>query len=188
MTSTWFFISTHLQHCIYVGTPDNVMSRHSVRIPNSSAFWTPLYGKKHTKGKTQFETNCCCRLSVRGARFWPSGGMMQYAYMSELFLFTAARLYGTRKMTAWEDWGCGLNLVQQYSLNFVRSKQILSLHCRNILRPAVTICTTSLTSNNSMFCPHSVFMCFVWVWEQTAIIYLYSIKLTLELQGVILTD
>jgi len=29
---------------------------------------------------------------------------------------------------------------------------------------------------NSTFCPHSVFMCFVWIWEQTAIIFLYSIK------------
>jgi len=27
-----------------------------------------------------------------------------------------------------------------------------------------------------MFCPHSVFMCFVWIWEQTAIISLYSIN------------
>ena len=38
----------------------------------------------------------------------------------------------------------------------------------------VTICTTSLTFNNSTFCPHSVFMCFVWIWEQTATISLYS--------------
>ena len=27
-----------------------------------------------------------------------------------------------------------------------------------------------------MFCPHSVFMCFVWISEQTAIISLYSIN------------
>jgi hypothetical protein len=40
----------------------------------------------------------------------------------------------------------------------------------------VTICTASLTFNNSTFCPHSVFMCFVWIWEQTAIISLYSIN------------
>jgi len=40
----------------------------------------------------------------------------------------------------------------------------------------VTICTTSLTFNNSTFCPHSVFMCFVWIWEKTAIISLYSIN------------
>ena len=33
-----------------------------------------------------------------------------------------------------------------------------------------------LTFANSTFCPHSVFMCFVWIWEQTAIISLYSIK------------
>ena len=33
-----------------------------------------------------------------------------------------------------------------------------------------------LTFNNSAFCPHSVFMCFVWISEQTAIISLYSIN------------
>ena len=40
----------------------------------------------------------------------------------------------------------------------------------------VTICTASLTFSNSTFCPHSVFMCFVWIWEQTAIISLYNIN------------
>jgi len=40
----------------------------------------------------------------------------------------------------------------------------------------VTICTTSLTPNNCKFCPHTVFMCFVWISEQTAIISLYSIN------------
>jgi hypothetical protein len=29
---------------------------------------------------------------------------------------------------------------------------------------------------NSSFCPHSVFMCFVWIWEQTAIISLHIIN------------
>ena len=36
------------------------------------------------------------------------------------------------------------------------------------------LCT--LTFNNSTFCLHSVFMCFVWISEQTAIISLYSIN------------
>jgi hypothetical protein len=40
----------------------------------------------------------------------------------------------------------------------------------------VTICTTSLTFTNPTFCPHSVFMCFVWISEQTAIISLYNIN------------
>jgi hypothetical protein len=43
-------------------------------------------------------------------------------------------------------------------------------------RTVVTICTTSLTLQNSTFCPHSVFMCFVWISEQTAIISLFSIN------------
>ena len=29
--------------------------------------------------------------------------------------------------------------------------------------PVVSICTASLTFNNSTFCPHGVFMCFVWI-------------------------
>ena len=45
-----------------------------------------------------------------------------------------------------------------------------------IVSPVVTIYTTSLTFNNSAFCPHSVFMWFVWISEQTAIISLYSIN------------
>ena len=40
----------------------------------------------------------------------------------------------------------------------------------NSLKPS------GLTLNSSTFCPHSVFMCFVWIWEQTAIISLYSIN------------
>ena len=43
-------------------------------------------------------------------------------------------------------------------------------------RTVVTICTASLTFNNSTFCPHSVFICFVWISEHTAIISLYNIK------------
>jgi hypothetical protein len=38
----------------------------------------------------------------------------------------------------------------------------------------VTICTTTLIFDNSTFCPHSVFVCFVWIWEQTAIISPYN--------------
>ena len=57
----------------------------------------------------------------------------------------------------------------QWSLYIPRS-------CHHMYRTVVTIYTASLTFNNSPFCPHSVFMCFVWIWEQTAIISLYSIN------------
>jgi hypothetical protein len=51
-------------------------------------------------------------------------------------------------------------------------------------RPVVTICTAQwslyvppgLTFTNSPFCPHSVFMCFVWIWDQTAIISLSGLN------------
>jgi len=42
--------------------------------------------------------------------------------------------------------------------------------------PVVIICTISLTFNNATFCPHSAFICFVWIWEQTAIIAIYSMN------------
>ena len=41
---------------------------------------------------------------------------------------------------------------------FIRDTEYLTLYS-----PVVTICTTSLTFNNSTFCPHSVFVCFVWI-------------------------
>ena len=44
------------------------------------------------------------------------------------------------------------------------------------LSPVVTICTTSLTFSNSTFRPYNIFMCFVWISEQTVIISLYSIN------------
>ena len=43
-------------------------------------------------------------------------------------------------------------------------------------RHMVTIWENCVNVKNSTFCPHSVFMCFVWIWEQTAIISLYSIN------------
>jgi hypothetical protein len=49
------------------------------------------------------------------------------------------------------------------------------LYALTLYGPVVAIWTASLTFNNSTFCPHSVFICFVWIWEQTAIIPLYSI-------------
>jgi hypothetical protein len=45
-----------------------------------------------------------------------------------------------------------------------------------LLSPAVTICNASLTFTNSPFCPHTVFTCFAWISEQTAIISLHNIN------------
>ena len=63
----------------------------------------------------------------------------------------------------------------QTATNKRNTKAKLSLYLTP-WNPVVTICTASLTFSNSRFCPHSVFVCFVWIWEQTAIISLYSIN------------
>ena len=41
---------------------------------------------------------------------------------------------------------------------------------------AVTVCKLVLAFNNATFCPQSVFVCSVWISEQTAIISLYNIN------------
>ena len=82
----------------------------------------------------------------------------------------------------------------QYLLLFpatvvVRTRFVVTLyvHCLSGLYNRDGVCvycavrtgylyTVSLTFSNSTFCPHSVFMCFVWIWEQTAIISLYNIN------------
>ena len=54
----------------------------------------------------------------------------------------------------------------------------LPLWAVNIMSVTCSIWPRELTLafSSSTFCPHSVFMCFVWIWEQTAIISLYSIN------------
>jgi len=51
---------------------------------------------------------------------------------------------------------------------YPKQHQLSSLYKRDLTlhRLVVTICTTSLTFNNSTFRPHRVFMCFVWILEQ----------------------
>jgi len=51
-------------------------------------------------------------------------------------------------------------------------------HCTALIDWLVFITETECVycAVRSTFCPHTVFMCFVWIWEQTAIISLYSIN------------
>jgi len=58
------------------------------------------------------------------------------------------------KLTVYGNWLCG----------------------KSFKSPVVAICATNLALTKSVLCPHSVFMCFVWIWEQTGIMSLYSIN------------
>jgi hypothetical protein len=79
---------------------------------------------------------------------------------------------GVRIMRTRVGWnGLGVVWRGRWTLDF----NLLKPSGYYMYRTVVTICTTSLTFTNSTFCPHSVFVCFVWIWEQTAIISLYSI-------------
>ena len=95
----------------------------------------------------------------------------QKAYRSQSCVFAVVRVHLARcRFTVRSFIGVTRARVRQHAL----PRALFLLLTVN--RPVVTICTASLTFNNSTFCPHSVFMCFVWIWEQTAIISLYKIN------------
>jgi len=59
-------------------------------------------------------------------------------------------------------------IISLYSINWLGF--ISETECVYCAVRTGSLYTASLAFNNSTFCPHSVFMCFVWIWEQTAII------------------
>jgi hypothetical protein len=59
--------------------------------------------------------------------------------------------------------------TMSYSVAFLSSFNLLKVHWSLYVRPGITF-------NNSTFCPYIVFMCFVRISGQTAIISLYSIN------------
>ena len=79
--------------------------------------------------------------------------------------------YKQYSSSTWTAWFVPTENTVQISMFLLVHWLILTLYS-----PVVTICTTSLTFSNSTFCPHSVFICFVWISEQTAIISLYNIN------------
>ena len=66
-------------------------------------------------------------------------------------------------------WETKTTIISLYSINWlVFIAEMESVYC--------AVWTGHLTFSNSTFCPHSVFMCFVWIWEQTATCATYSIN------------
>ena len=65
-------------------------------------------------------------------------------------------------------------IISLYSINWLVF--ITETECVYCAVRTGSLYTASLTFGNSTFCPHSVFMCFVWISEQTAIISLYNIN------------
>ena len=95
---------------------------------------------------------------------------------------------GTNLTSLQDKIGSGFLRNIEKSLGTTRRQIIAGEHTLHIQRaengkyqltlysPVVNTWISSLTFNNSTFCPLSAFMCFVWISEQTAIISLYSIN------------
>ena len=67
-------------------------------------------------------------------------------------------------------------IISLYSINWlVFITETESVYCA-VRSEAKHYVPPDLTFTNSTFCPHTLFMCFVWISEQTAIISLYSIN------------
>jgi hypothetical protein len=88
----------------------------------------------------------------------------------------------TARFIYWSSWDKKkLNFIDQcfYCLNHRKLKMycVNEMHVSYSSKAQWLLCVApSLTVNNSAFCRHSVLMCFVWIWEETTIISLYSIN------------
>jgi hypothetical protein len=72
------------------------------------------------------------------------------------------------------------NILQKRFLRWTENKKVMEFGTVNVLPPlkpnGFIDVLPRLTLSNSTFCPRSVFVCFVWIWERTTTVTLYSIK------------
>ena len=82
------------------------------------------------------------------------------------------------------SWHIRWNSEENYDLNHWKVCQarawnlvlLLRQNVQCVLSLTLNKCTTIFNITFCTFCPRTIFMCFVWIWEQTAIISLYSIN------------
>ena len=84
---------------------------------------------------------CTTSLTLKISMFYPQSEIMYFVWISE-----ETEIF---PYTTLNDWFYNIDLT--------------------LFRPVVTVCTTSLTFNNSTFCTHSKLMCFVWISEHAEI-------------------
>jgi hypothetical protein len=73
-----------------------------------------------------------------------------------------------------------LGTFSRFEVNVQYRSNTIAIHvyslCRHFQAEGLLYVPPGLTIKISMFCPHIIFKCFVWISEQTAIIFLYSIN------------
>jgi hypothetical protein len=75
--------------------------------------------------------------------------------------------------------GLRCNILLKDSCKNVQMSLVTATYilCGDIWRKGrVHLWERNYCDTKNAFCPHSVYMCFVWIWEQTVIISLYSIN------------
>ena len=122
------------------------------------------------------------------ATMFPSSGditvSMRHLVLVTLYGWLSGMQGGTKhveKRNKHTKKNCASSWLFIYKIN--RRLFLLKAHRLTLYSPVVTICTAqwslyvppALTFNISTFSPHTAFMCFVRISEQTAIISLYSI-------------
>jgi hypothetical protein len=108
----------------------------------------------------------CSSLALTVWQWWVTSYLVQPVCLSQVNLM----LFRTCS-----NFGALLHSQRKFSSCFV-----------NPLKPSghyIRVCTTSLTFTNSTFCTHILFMCFKWIWKQTAIISLCSINWLVFITG-----
>ena len=117
-------------------------------------------------------TICTASLTLNNSTFYPHTVFMCFVWISEQTAIIS--LYNINWLVCITETECVYCAVRTGYLYIIQI--LLKPSSHYMYRTVVTICTTSLTFNNSTFCPHCVFLCFVWMSEQTAIISLYNIS------------
>ena len=96
---------------------------------------------------------------------------VNYLFTNSLCSLSQSSLLERDGMSFTQNWYSIISVKKSTESLFACLKVTYDLTLQS---PVVTICTTSLTFSNSTFCPHNVLLYFVWLWEQTAVISLYS--------------
>ena len=158
--------AAHLRHRLNVTSPNTVGLRESMRQRHSLQILYPLLTRPMRAAcRTHGQVNTSSfRLVYR--KWW---ALLIRSYR-------AVTLHGLNGGTGTGHSG---DVAEQTAMVFIYSINwlvcVTETECVYCAVRTGSLYTASLTFSNSTFCPHSVFMCFVWIWEQAAIISLYNI-------------
>jgi F0F1-type ATP synthase assembly protein I len=153
-TAQWSLYVPHSGHYMY----------HQFNIHNSTSsvlfllLINPLKLSGHYMYRTVV-TICTTSLTFNNSAFFPHSVFMCFVWLSEQpAMISRSHINGLVGITETESDYCAVRTASLYII----------LHIQPSTAQWSLYVNTGLTFHNSTFCPHSVFMCFVWIWEHRA--------------------